>query len=99
MRDPKEKKEKVTSIRLSEEQYQRVKKQAEQHGMTMSNYIITNAVHGENLLTPEQVLANEDPHKPKTVTAPSGDGGFDMSKYSAMLENHVPTYKRKEEDA
>ncbi len=56
MRDPKEKKEKVTSIRLSEEQYQRVKKQAEQHGMTMSNYIITNAVHGENLLTPEQVV-------------------------------------------
>lgn len=56
MRDPKEKKEKVTSIRLSKEQYQRVKKQAEQHGMTMSNYIITNAVHGENLLTPEQVV-------------------------------------------
>ena len=56
MRDPKEKKEKVTSIRLSEEQYQRVKKQAEQHGMTMSNYIITNAVHGENLFTPEQVV-------------------------------------------
>ena len=56
MRDPKEKKGKVTSIRLSEEQYQRVKKQAEQHGMTMSNYIITNAVHGENLLTPEQVV-------------------------------------------
>lgn len=56
MRDPKEKKGKVTSIRLSEEQYQRVKKQAEQHGMTMSNYIITTAVHGENLLTPEQVV-------------------------------------------
>lgn len=55
--------------------------------------------HAHGLLTPEQVLADEDPHKPKTVTAPSGDGGFDMSKYSAMLENHVPTYKRKEEDA
>ncbi len=56
MRDLKEKKGKVTSIRLSEEQYQRVKKQAEQHGMTMSNYIITTAVHGENLLTPEQMV-------------------------------------------
>ncbi len=56
MRDPKEKKGMVTSIRLTEEQHQRVKKQAEQHGMTMSNYIITTAVHGENLLTPEQVV-------------------------------------------
>ncbi len=56
MRDPKEKKGVVTSIRLTEEQHQRVKKQAEQHGMSMSNYIITTAVHGGNLLTPEQVV-------------------------------------------
>ena len=52
MRDPKEKKGMVTSIRLTEEQHQRVKKQAEQQGMTMSNYIM----HGENLLTPELVV-------------------------------------------
>lgn len=55
--------------------------------------------HAHGLLTPEQVLADEDPHKPKAVTAPSGDGGFDMSKYNAMLENHLPTYTRKEENA
>ncbi len=56
MRDPKEKKGMVTSIRLTEEQHQWVKKQAERYGMTMSNYIITTAMHGENLLTPELVV-------------------------------------------
>jgi len=56
MRSPDEKKTKVTSIRMTEEQHQRVQKQADSHGMTVSNYIITTAVHGENHITPKMMV-------------------------------------------
>lgn len=63
LRAESERKEKVTSIRLTEEQHERVKKKAQAKGMTISNYIITTAVSG-NSVTPEllvklQNIANE----------------------------------------
>lgn len=51
-----ERKGKVTSIRLTEEQYMRVKEQAKAKGMTVSNYIITTAVNGGNNITPEMLV-------------------------------------------
>lgn len=63
LRAESERKGKVTSIRLTEEQHERVQKKAQAKGMTISNYIITTAVNG-NSVTPEllvklQNIANE----------------------------------------
>lgn len=51
-----EKKGKVTSIRLTEEQHRRVQEQAKAKGMTVSSYIITTAVNGGNAITPEMLV-------------------------------------------
>ncbi len=51
-----EKKGKVTSIRLTEEQHKRVQDQAKAKGMTVSSYIITTAVNGGNAITPEMLV-------------------------------------------
>ncbi len=51
-----EKKGKVTSIRLTEEQHRRVQEQAKAKGMTVSSYIITTAVNGGNTITPEMLV-------------------------------------------
>lgn len=52
-------KEKVTSIRLTQGQHERVKKKAHEKGMTISNYIITTAVNG-NSVTPELLVKLQD---------------------------------------
>ncbi len=74
-----EKKGKVTSIRLTEDQHRKVQEQAKAKGMTVSNYIITTAVNGGNAVTPEllvslQNITNEacsvmKEHEPDRVTA------------------------------
>ena len=51
-----EKKGKVTSVRLTEEQHRRVQEQAKAKGMTISSYIITTAVNGGNAITPEMLV-------------------------------------------
>lgn len=56
LRAESERKGKVTSIRLTEEQHERVQKKAKEKGMTVSNYIITTAVNGGNSLTPELLV-------------------------------------------
>lgn len=78
LRAESERKGKVTSIRLTEEQHERVQKKAQAKGMTISNYIITTAVNG-NSVTPEllvklQNIANEacsvmEKHELDRVTA------------------------------
>lgn len=78
LRAESERKGKVTSIRLTEEQHECVQKKAQAKGMTISNYIITTAVNG-NSVTPEllvklQNIANEacsvmEKHEPDRVTA------------------------------
>ena len=78
LRAESERKGKVTSIRLTEEQHERVQKKAQAKGMTISNYIITTAVNG-NSVTPEllvklQDIANEacsvmEKYEPDRVTA------------------------------
>lgn len=55
LRAESERKEKVTSIRLTEEQHERVQKKAKEKGMTVSNYIITTSVNG-NTADPEVVV-------------------------------------------
>ena len=74
-----EKKGKVTSIRLTEDQHKRVQEQAKAKGMTVSSYIITTAVNGGNAITPEllvklQNITNEacsvmEEYDPDRVTA------------------------------
>lgn len=56
LRSESERKGKVTSIRLTEEQHERVQKKAKGKGMTVSNYIITTAVNGGNAITPEMLV-------------------------------------------
>lgn len=78
LRAESERKGKVTSIRLTEEQHERVQKKAKEKGMTVSNYIITKSVNG-NAVTPEllvklQNIANEacsvmEKYEPDRVTA------------------------------
>lgn len=48
-----EKKGKVTSIRLTEEQHKRVQEKATAKGMTVSRYLTERALHDDNSLTPE----------------------------------------------
>lgn len=54
--------------------------------------------HAAGLLTPEAVLADENPNiakkKPGETAA---DGGFDLDKYSAMLDGHLPSFRGKGE--
>lgn len=74
-----ERKCKVTSIRLTDEQHKRVQKKAQARGMTVSNYIITIVANGDNSVTPEllvkfQNIANEacsavEKYEPNRVTA------------------------------
>lgn len=59
-----EKKGKVTSIRLTEEQHRKVQEKAEANNMSVSRYLTETALHADNALTPEimvgiQVLAND----------------------------------------
>lgn len=49
-------KEKVTSIRLSQEQHESAKAKAEAKGMSLSNYIITSAVNGGNNISPDLLV-------------------------------------------
>lgn len=79
LRAESERKGKVTSIRLTEEQHERVQKKAQEKGMTVSSYIITTAVNGGNAVTPEllvslQNITNEtcsvmEEYAPDRVTA------------------------------
>lgn len=55
MRSQEEQKHRVTSIRTTEEQYQRIKKQADERGMTMSNYLAVVGEHGGGI-TPKVML-------------------------------------------
>lgn len=56
LRAESERKGKVTSIRLTEEQHKCVQKKAQEKGMTVSGYITATAVNGGNTLTPELIV-------------------------------------------
>ena len=51
-----EKKTLVTSVRMSEEQHKQIEKNAKKHKMTVSNYMITQAVNGEKGLDPKMMV-------------------------------------------
>ena len=58
-RDDNERKERVTSIRLSNEQYNKIQANADTAHMSFSSYIVTSAVNG-NSLTPALLVAIQD---------------------------------------
>lgn len=51
-----ERKEKVTSIRLSQEQQQKIKENADKAKMPFSTYIVNTAMNGGNKLTPAALV-------------------------------------------
>lgn len=53
MRKDSEKKNKITTIRMSEEQNQIIQEMAEQRGMSVGGYMVNMAVHGGKTVTPE----------------------------------------------
>ena len=60
MKTESEKKTKVTSIRLTEEQHQKVQEKAAKHNMKISNYLITKAVNNDEGLTPKIMVQVQD---------------------------------------
>lgn len=56
LRAESERKGKVTSIRLTEEQHKRVQQKAQEMGMTVSGYITATAVNGGNAITPKMLV-------------------------------------------
>lgn len=59
-RNESEKKGKVTSIRLTEEQHKRVQEKANAKGMTVSRYLTERALRDDNSLTPEILVRIQD---------------------------------------
>lgn len=53
MRKESEKKTKVTSLRMTEEQYQAIQKMADEKKMSMGGYIVDSAIHSQKSVTPE----------------------------------------------
>lgn len=82
LRAESERKGKVTSIRLTEEQHELVQKKALEKGMTVSSYIITTAVNGGNAITPELLVKLQN----ITNEACSVMEEFAPDKFTAMQE-------------
>lgn len=57
MRKESEKKTKVTSLRMTEEQYQEIQKMADEKGMSMGSYIVNSAVYSQKSVTPEIMVS------------------------------------------
>lgn len=53
MRKESEKKTKVTSLRMTEEQYQAIQKMVNEKKMSMGGYIVDSAIHSQKSVTPE----------------------------------------------
>ena len=58
-RSDKERKEKITSIRLSDEQHKKIQANADEAHMSFSNYMVTSAVNC-NSLTPALMVEIQD---------------------------------------
>ena len=58
-RSDKERKEKITSIRLSDEQHKKIQANADSAHMSFSNYMVTSAVNGSSL-TPALMVEIQD---------------------------------------
>ena len=52
MRKESEKKTKVTSLRMTKEQYQAIQKMADEKKMSMGGYIVDSAIHSQKSVTP-----------------------------------------------
>ena len=53
MRKESEKKTKVTSLRMTKEQYQAIQKMADEKKISMGSYIVDSAIHSQKSVTPE----------------------------------------------
>ena len=67
-REESEKKDKVTSIRLTEEQHRKVQEKAAAKKMTVSRYLTETALHADNALTPEIMVKIQDLANNASVT-------------------------------
>lgn len=57
MRKESEKKTKVTSLRMTGEQYQAIQKMADEKEMSMGSYIVNSAIHSQKSVTPEIIVS------------------------------------------
>ena len=53
MRKESEKKTKVTSLRMTEEQYLAIQEMADEKEMSISSYIVDSAIHSQKSVTPD----------------------------------------------
>ncbi|MDE5937001.1 MAG: hypothetical protein K2G83_06325 [Ruminococcus sp.] len=53
MRKESEKKTKVTSLRMTEEQYHTIQEMADEKDMPMGSYIVDSAIHSQKSVTPD----------------------------------------------
>ena len=80
MRKESEKKNRSTSLRMTENQFAVIEQKAQEKGMSVSSYMIDSAVHGSNALTPVllvrmqdivneacEIIATDDPDKAKRM--------------------------------
>lgn len=60
MRKESEKKTKVTSLRMTEEQYLAIQKMADEKDMSMGSYIVNSAIHSRKSVTPNIMVKIQD---------------------------------------
>ncbi|MCR4647141.1 MAG: hypothetical protein K5695_17335 [Oscillospiraceae bacterium] len=84
MRDPKEKKTKPITMKVTEEQDQQLRKQAAEQGVSVSNYISTKVFHSESQLTPEMVVCMQNIAEHANALLETGD-----SEYADLIRTEV----------
>lgn len=55
-RDKSERRDKVTSVRCSENEFAKIQKNAKAAGMNVNKYLVTTGANGGNALTPELMV-------------------------------------------
>lgn len=55
MRAKSEKKDKVTSVRMTDEHYDIIQEKAEHRGNSMGSFMVNAALHADNILHPEHL--------------------------------------------
>ena len=60
MRKESEKKTKVTSLRMTEEQYLAIQEMADEKEMSMGSYIVNSASHSQKSVTPDIMVKIQD---------------------------------------
>jgi hypothetical protein len=84
MKKESELKSRLTSLRMTEEQFQIAKATAESKNMSFSEYMVACAVHPDNMLTPEvMVQIQEIANAALRIARSKGDG------YESQIQDEV----------